>query len=87
MVRLGTEGTKLPLQAREDRPSFVLKEYGELRGRSHRADPANRSLSWERRGETEPAGQSQLWPAVLSEESWQGWKLALYILYSLPSPG
>ena len=32
-------------------------------------------------------GQTQLWPAVLSEESWQGWKLALYILYSLPSPG
>ena len=45
VVRLGTEGTKLPLLAREDRPSFVLKEYGRLRERSHGETPDITSLS------------------------------------------
>ena len=45
VVRLGTEGTKLPLPTREDRPSFVLKEYERLRWRSHGEVPDNTSLS------------------------------------------
>ena len=35
VVRLGTEGTKLPLRQERTKPSFVLKEYGRLRERSH----------------------------------------------------
>ena len=56
-VRLGTEGTKLPLLAREDRPSFDLKEYGRLRVRSHGETPDITSRTSERGDKTDMAAR------------------------------